>query len=186
MALTRKTAVFAVTDAKISPMVSDEEGGTTTYGTSIDVPGIKSVTITGSIESKVLRGDNRKLASLSVLTDVNVSIEHAKFSFDVMAALLGGVVAETGTTPAQSLSWDLTADDAELLPFKLEAVSASSDVIGGNFGLVLHKVVASSFPEFGMAEEDFRTYSWEGAADPLLSNGKWVTPTLYETAHVIA
>lgn len=181
MPLSHVTKVFAVTDCKVRALTADPAGGSPTYGAAVDVPGIKSVAITGTVETKRLRGDNRLLDADSVLTEVNVSIEYAKLSLDFLAVLLGGTVADSGTTPNQLSAWDLT-DESKPAPFLLEGVSATADTIGGNVGMCLWKVVLSSFPELGLAEEDYRTHSMEGAAMPLLSNGKWFTPTLYETA----
>ena len=181
MPLSHVTKVFAVTDCKVRPLLTDPASGSPTYGSPIDVPGIKSVAITGTVETKRLRGDNTLLDADSVLTEVNVAIEYAKLSLDFHAALLGGTVTDSSTTPTQTASWDLTSS-SKPLPFLLEAVSATADTIGGNVGFVLWKVSLSSFPELGLAEEDYRTHSMEGAAMPLISNGKWLTPTLYETA----
>lgn len=180
MPLSHITKVFAVTDCKLRPLTSDVTGSPV-YGTAIDVPGIKEVKITGTVESKSLRGDNTLLDSDSVITEVKVSIKYAKLSLDVMAALMGGTVADSGTTPAQKSAWDLT-NTSKPKPFLLEAVSASADTIGGNVGFCLWKVSLSSFPELGLAEEDYQIHSMEGNAMPLISNGKWFTPTLYETA----
>lgn len=185
MPISRISKVFAVKDAKIAPLLTDPASGSATYGASIDVPGIKVVSISGSIESKTLRGDNRLLDSDSVITEVTVSIEYAKLSLDVLSALMGGAVVDSGTTPAQLSTWSLTAD-SKPMPFKLEAVSVSADTIGGDVLFRLPKVSLSSFPDLGLEEEDYKTFSVEGAASPLNSGGKWVDVVLRETAAVLA
>lgn len=185
MPLSRISKVFAVKDAKIYPLLTDPAAGSATYGPAIDVPGIKTVGISGSIESKTLRGDNRLLDSDSVITEVTVSIEYAKLSLDVLSALMGGAVADSGTTPAQLSTWSLTAD-SKPMPFKLEAVSVSADTIGGDVLFRLPKVSLSSFPDLGLEEEDYKTFSAEGSASPLNAGGKWVDVVLRETAAVLA
>lgn len=182
MPVTHSTKVFAVTDAKLYPLTTDVAGAAPTYGAAIDVPGIKSVAITGSVESKELRGDNTLLDSDSVITGVAVAIEYAKLSLDVKAALMGGTVADSGVTPNQTATWDLLPT-SKPKPFKLEAISASADPIGGAVKFALAKVVLDSFPEFGLAEEDYKTHSVSGKAMPTLGTGtKWVTVTIMETA----
>lgn len=181
MPLSHSTKVFAVTDCKIYPITADPEGGTTTYGAAVDVPGIKSVAITGSIESKTLRGDNRLLDSDAVLGGVEVAIEHGKLSLDVLSVMLGGAVVDDGTTPSETATWGLT-DASKPMPFKLEAKSASADPIAGDVHFVLYKVALASFPEMGLAEEDYRTHSVSGAAMPRLSDGKWIDTVIHETA----
>lgn len=187
MTISHVTKVFAVTDCKARPLTTDPAGGSPTYGVAVDVPGIKKVSITGSVESKTLRGDNSVLDSDSTLTEVKVAIEYAKLSLDFMSLLLGGAVTDAGSGSAETASWDLTGGIGATTPskpkaFLLEAVSASADTPGGNVGFCLWKVTLSSFPEMGLAEEDYQTHTMEGNAVPLISNGKWITPTLYETA----
>lgn len=181
MALSHFTKVFAVTDCKIKPMTADPDGGTATYGTSIDVPAIKSVKISGSVETKSLRGDNTLLDSDAVISGVEVELEHGKLSLDMLAALMGGTVADSGTTPAQIATWTLTKT-AKPKPFSLEAVSASADPVAGNVKFELHKLVLSSFPDLGLTEEDYTAHTLTAAAMPRLADGKWLTVSINETA----
>lgn len=183
MPISRVTKLYAVTDAKIAPLLADPEGGTPSYGAGIDVPGIKSMEISGEMETRELRGDNRLLDSDSFLTNVTVSFPHAKLSLDVLAALLGGDVTDAGTTPAQSATWDM-GSEARPLPFRLEGATPTggSDQIGGDVHFILHKCVLSSFPSMGLAEEDYRTIEMEARAVPLISTGKWLTVAINETA----
>lgn len=186
MPISRVTKLYAVEDAKIAPLLADPEGGTPSYGAGIDVPGIKSMEISGDVEVKELRGDNRLLDSDSSLTNVTVSFPHAKLSLDVLAALLGGDVTDGGTTPAQTTTWDLSSD-AKPLPFKLvgKTPTGGADQIGGDVHFTLWKCVLSSFPGLGLAEEDYRTIENEARAVPLISTGKWISVQINETALAI-
>lgn len=185
-AMSHVTKVFAVKDCAISPLTADPAGGSATYGTKIDVPGIKTMEISGDMATKELRGDNGLLDSISVLQNVKVKITNAKLSLDVLAALFGGAVVDvsTGTITAE---WDLTNTSAPA-PFKLEGASPSNgaDVVGGDVHFILHKCTASAFPDLGFAEEDYRPTGFEAAAVPLLSTGKWVTAHLNAIAVPIA
>ncbi|MGQ5576074.1 phage tail protein [Streptomyces sp. ECR3.8] len=186
MPISRVTKLYAVEDAKIAPLLADPEGGEPSYGAGIDVPGIKSMEISGDVEVKELRGDNRLLDSDSSLTNVTVAFPHAKLSLDVLAALLGGDVTDGGTTPAQSSTWDLNSD-AKPLPFKLvgKTPTGGADQIGGDVHFTLWKCVLSSFPGLGLAEEDYRTIENEARAVPLISTGKWISVQINETALAI-
>ncbi|MCX4994258.1 phage tail protein [Streptomyces longwoodensis] len=187
MPLQRFTKVYGIKDAKISPLTSDPASGSPVYGTAIDVPGIKSYEVSGDVEVKTLRGDNTKLATNSSISNIQVSVSHAKISLDVLVAILGGAVTDSGTTPAQKSVWDLTGDTATMPPFKLEGVTPANavDVVGGDLHVVLHKLTLSGFPDLGFAEEDYRIASFTADADPLTSNGKWISITLNETAAAI-
>jgi hypothetical protein len=188
MPLQRFTRVYGIKDAKIAPLTTDPSTGTPTYGALIDVPGIKSFEISGEVEVKQLRGDNTKLATNSAITNIQVAVTHAKVSLDVLTAILGGTVTDSGTTPAQKSSWDLNGDTATMPPFKLEGVTPPNgvDVVGGDMHVILHKLSLSAFPDLGFAEEDYRIASFTADADPLLSNGKWLSIVLNETATAIA
>jgi hypothetical protein len=188
MPLQRFTRVYGIKDAKIAPLSSDPATGTPTYGALIDVPGIKTYEISGDVEVKKLRGDNVQLATNAAVSNIQVAITHAKLSLDVLTAILGGTVTDSGTTPAQKSVWDLTADTATLPPFKLEGVTPANgvDIVGGDVHVVMHKLTLSAFPDLGFAEEDYRIASFTADADPLLSNGKWISIAINETAAAIA
>lgn len=185
MPLNHSTKLFAVEDAKIAPLTADPEGGAATYGAIIDVPGIKTVGLSGTVENKVLRGDNRLLDSNSVLTELSGSVEHAKLSYDVLAAILGMTVTDSGTTPAQIATAILNAETANLAPFAFWAktpTGGSDGGPGGDSALVFYKCVLSSFPEFGLAEEDYQSVSMEFQIVPRLSDGNWFKSNVRETA----
>ncbi len=188
MPLQRFTRVYGIKDAKIAPLTADPASGTPTYGALIDVPGIKTYEVSGDVEVKKLRGDNTQLATNAAISNIQVSITHAKMSLDVLAAIVGGTVTDSGTTPAQKTTWDLTADTATLPPFKLEGVTPPNgiDIVGGDVHVVLHKLTLSAFPDLGFAEEDYRIASFTADADPLQSNGKWISTVINETAAAIA
>jgi hypothetical protein len=187
MPISRVTKIYSVQDCKISPLTADPAGGTATYGTALDVPGIQEMSISGDIETKKLRGDNGPLATNSAISNIQVAVTHAKLSLDVLAAIIGGLVTDSGTTPAQKSIWGLTAATATLPPFKIEGVTPPNgvDIIGGDLHWVLYKCTASAFPDLGFANEDFRTTSFTADADPLLATGKWIDAVLNETLAAI-
>lgn len=184
MPLSHFSKVFATADAKYYPMTLDNAGAAVTYATAIDVPGIKRVTISGTIDSKTLRGDNGPMDADAVLTEVKVTCEHAKLHLDILAHMLGLTVADSGTTPNQIAALSLTgAAPVKFGRFKLGAVSASSDAVGGNASFTVAKAVLSSFPDIGTVEEDYATVSWEAMAYPCLGTGqKWLDIAFNETA----
>lgn len=189
MPVSHVSKVFAVKDCKVAKITADPAGGTTTFATSVDVPGIKSLKIEGDVENKQLRGDNSMLDSDTVLTNVTATMTNAKLALDVIAMMLGQTVVDTGTTPNQKAELDIIGGgftgSVSFAPFKVTAVSATADPVAGNVGFTLWKCVLASFPGMGLEEEDYRIGDFKLAAMPLLSTGKWVTPGIYETAMVI-
>lgn len=183
--ISHETKLYAVKDCKIAPLTSDPSGGTPVYGVKVDVPGIKTVGISGNMDTKQLRGDNRLLDSQSKITGITIKVDHAKMSLDALALMLGGTVTDVTTAP-ESASWDLTADSAPAY-WMLEAASPTNggDTIGGDVHFTLWKCSLSKFPELGFAEEDYQIVSFEADCIPLASNGKWLTPTINATATAI-
>lgn len=186
MPLIHFTKWFAVSDAKISLVTADVSGSATTYGTSIDVPGVKGIELSGDMEVKELRGDNTLLDKDAVLKNLNIKVEHAKLSFDLLP-MVGMTVADSGVTPNQKVTASLVAG-ARPKPFKFEAATPTGgvDILGGDGHLVLYKCIAGSFPDFGHAEEDYQTVSFEAESMPTLGTGlKWLDIVLNETASAI-
>ncbi|MGJ5895152.1 phage tail protein [Streptomyces niveiscabiei] len=187
MAISRVTKLYAVEDCKIFPLLSDPDGGTPSYAAGIDVPGIKSLEISGDVEVKELRGDNGLLDSDSSISNITVSWPHAKLSLDVLVALMESTVTDAGTTPSQTTKWKLKKG-AKPKPFKIEAKTPTSggDLVGGDVHFALLKCVMSGFPGLGLAEEDYKTPENEARAVPLISTGDWIDVTINETATAIA
>jgi hypothetical protein len=171
-----------ISHVKISPMTADS-GGSPTYGSSIDVPGVKTLEISGDINKKELRGDNGLLDVFSVLQNVNGKLGHAKLSLDLLAAVLGGSVVDAGSGSTETATWGLTSASAPKY-WKIEGKTPTDgvDTVGGDAHILLYKCVLSSFPGFGFAEEDYAIPGIEFGTVSALSNGKWVDIVLNETA----
>lgn len=182
MPLSHVTKVFGVNDAKIAKLTADPAGGTATYGSSVDVPGIKSVTISGEINTVDLRGDHSLLDSDSTLQNITLTFEYAKLSLDALVVWLGGTVTDSGTTPDQIAKLALLGTDTLLANnWKFEAKTVSADTVGGDVHLVLYKCKLTSFPELGTAEEDYLTFTVEARAVPRLADAKWIDVEARET-----
>ncbi|MFD0408626.1 phage tail protein [Kitasatospora sp. NPDC127116] len=185
--LSHVTKLFSIVDCKLTVLTADPVGGTATYAaTSIDIPGIQELAISGSIQSKTLRGDNTLLDTSSYIDGVTASAKHALLSLDALAAMLGGAVTDSGATPAQKAVWELTGSSAPTY-FKIEGVTppGGSSLIGGDVHVTLSKCMLSKFPDLGFAQDDYRIPSFEVSAVPLASTGKWLSITLNETAVAI-
>jgi len=180
--------MFGTQDAKVARVTDDPSGGTATYGTTVDVPAIKSVELSGSVNTVELRGDNSLLDSSTTLTGITGTVNAGKVSLDVLSELFATSVTDAGSGTTETATWDLTATTA-LRYFKLEAATPSTgaDVVGGDVHFILHKCIINGFPDLGLAEEDYRTVSFGVSAVPLLATGrKWLSIVFNETAAAIA
>ena len=181
MAITHVTKVYGIKQAKLSPMTADPAGGSAAYGAGFLIPGAKSLTIAGTVNTKALRGDNGLIEQDSTLQDITATLTYAKTDFDILAAILGGTVTDSGTGSSEVSTFTLDRVD-ELGYFKIEAIAAKGDLVGGDLHIVLPKCVASGFPFAGMAEEDYAIQSLPLATSPLISTGRWLDIVLNETA----
>ncbi len=186
MPLSPISKLYGTDDAKIAKMTADPAGGTATYAASIDVPGIKSVTIEGDINVVELRGDHTLLDSDSVLNNITVTFEYAKLNTAVLAAVLGGSSADTGTTPNQVHTYSLLGTSSLFSNFKFEARVYAADTVGGDIHLVLYKCKLNEFPNMGTAEDDYQTFSVGASAVPRLADSKWMDIVYNETKVAIA
>lgn len=184
MPATHFSKVFAVEDAKVDAITADDAGGTTTYGTLLDVPGIKELGVDGDLATALLEGDNTVLDQEAVVGPITISVQHAKVHVDVLAVILGGVVTDSGTGTTEVATYQHSAGNKPK-PFRLRAKSASADPIGGDVLLTFERCVLSGFPSIGFAEKDYRTVSFEATCIPRLSDGKWFSLAIRETAAAI-
>lgn len=176
---------YGTTDAKIAKLTADPSGGSPTYGSLVDVPGIKAVTISGSMNRTELRGDHQLLDAQSTLTDITVSFEYAKLSLDALAVFFDAAVVDAGTTPSQTATWTLDgADDPNYFGFTAKV--AAADTIGGDIHISLLKCMLDGFPDIGTAEEDYKTFTASAVAMPRLSDDDWLKLSFNETAAALA
>ncbi len=182
MPLSHTSKIFAVVDAKIAAVTADPSGGTTTYGTLTDVPGIKSVSIGGDVSTVELRGDNQLLDANSTLTSVTLEFEYAKLNLDALDILVGGAVVDAGTTPNQTATYSLLGTDTlGYFRFVAKTPTGGADSVTGDVQFELFKCILTGFPEIGMAEEDYQTFTVSALAVPRLSDSKWLRVASQET-----
>lgn len=177
------TKVYAVQHCQIASVLTDAAGAAATYGEWFDVPGIKSLGLSGDMDTKSLRGDNRLIDQQSIMTALTAAIEHAKLSLQVLSVMLGGTVGTrtvAAGVPYAGQGWSLPTG-AFPQAFGLRAVSAASDAPGGAVAFVLSKCSLSSFPEFGAAEEDYQTVSAEMNVNPPNGTSPWIDVVVMPT-----
>lgn len=184
------TKRFAVDDSKVSKITADPVGGSTTYASSVDIPGIKSVSIAIDITVKELRGDNKLLDSDAVYAKATGTFNYAKNSHDLHVVLLGATKTDAGTTPNQTSTLALLGTHRPN-KFKYEGKTPTggadpSGLVTGDEHLVLYKCMITGFGGFGFSEEDYETFSVPFTAYARLSDDKWIDDVLNETAVAIS
>jgi phi13 family phage major tail protein len=163
------THVFGAQHAEIAELLTDDNNGTT-YDTAIDVPGLKSVTLTTSSNAVELRGDNQLLAKETVVQNVEVSLEFAKWDARIAALITGASLVEDQVTGAYTLQHSTSDTPKE---FSILAVSASATGSGASVSVYFPKLKITNIPDMaGLSEEDFKTVTVVCEAIPTF-NGVW-------------
>lgn len=185
MALSHFSKVFAVKELKIAKLLTDPTGAPpATYGTSVALVGSKKLTISGNVNSKFLRGDNRLLDADAVLDNVTATVDYAKLSLDAMAVMFTTAVVDSGTTPNQLATWQMANTDT-MNYFKIEGRASGADPTAGDVLFSLWKCKIASFPTIGLNEEDYQLSALSLVVVPRLADNFWVNVVIRETAVVL-
>lgn len=136
MTLATETKLFELADAKVFLLSADTAGGSPTYGSPVDIPGVLSLGITPHLITKELRGDSVVLDLYSKADYVDLKLTNAKISLNILDMLMGGTVTPSGTTPNMIETYDFSsADEAEYV--KIEGQAVYADV--GDVHVVFYK-----------------------------------------------
>jgi len=160
------THVFGAQHAEIAELITD--GATPVYGTPLDIPGIKSINATVSSKSEELRGDNGPLVKETLVENIEVEIEFAKWDARIYA-LVTGATLTVEVDGSYSVSYEKGAVPKE---FSLRGQAASAT--GGAAVEVFYpKLKISNVPDMvGLSEETFKTVTLTCDALPN-ANGQW-------------
>lgn len=146
--------LFGVRSLVISEVLTDPEGANPmTFDTPIPVVGVNSVELSLNQELQVLRGDDKKLATVAAPAEVSFSFQVAKFNLKALALLSGGsVVCGTTTT-----TFTLTGATASKY---FRAVFQSHDDEGNEIVITSNKTKASTISAT-IGDQQFAQPTWQ-------------------------
>lgn len=128
-----------INDAKVYTVT----GAANTVGSSVDLPGIRSVSFNTESDKDELEGDNKVIAIARGIKRFTGSIELGLINLAAMAVIQGGTVTAAGTTPNATASLD-ELDDLVSRYFQLAIDCPSMDVTGAGYQVTLKKLMAVS------------------------------------------
>lgn len=134
MALAETPLPFGLRDVKIYPLVGEVPG------TGVDLPNARTFSFTEASDSEELRGDDGVVAIHDLGSAVEWELEAGGLSFEAIAALYGGTITESGTTPNESKTY--AKADTAVRPYVSVVGHVISDS-GGAIQCVLHKAKAT-------------------------------------------
>lgn len=114
MTLAHYSSAYGLVDVKVYPAASG--GG---WGTGVDVPKVVQLGLAANIGGKILEGDDTEELH-SYVKGYAGKIAFNKLSLEVLEAILGGTLADSGVTPDQVVTFTYPAVATSLGFFKLE------------------------------------------------------------------
>lgn len=159
MTLKTVTKLFGVDDAKLFPVLKDDETEFT-CGAGIDLPGVRQISLTYEMEEKSLMGDEKVLDVSNKIKSITFNMEYAKLSLEVLSQLTGGSYSKTGTGDDEVGKFSFGGGD---LPnyFQLKAQILDTSNEGGDVHFCIYKAKATAIPING-TQNDFATFTFDG------------------------
>lgn len=187
MPLPTTVKMMELADAKIAKLTADS-GTAPTYDVSVDLPGVTKITVSPKAETKKLYGDSKLLDVYQKTTEVELDVECAELSLDAIKVLLGGTVTTSGTTPNETVTYSLKAENSTPPYFKLEGQWLYAGDGIGDVHIVLYKCKVTDPPqvEVNDASGNFGTVKFKAIAIPADSNGSWYEIVLNESKTAIS
>lgn len=175
MALSDSALPYGLRDVKITPYTT---ALLTTLATPIDFPYGRTFSFSEAEDFEELRGDDKLIAVRGKGADVEWELEGGGMSFEAMAAMYGGTVEESGTTPNITRTWQKKVTD-ERPYFKVEGQAISDS--GGDVHCIVDRCRATEDLEGEMGDGSFWLTTAGGRALPSLQTGR--EDVLYEFIH---
>jgi hypothetical protein len=175
MAAIRETVLFDVSDYKVYPLLTDSVSASPTYGAAIDVPGINKVSVDPNLITAELAGDAKVIAKRGKTDRIKVSALYGKLSLNVLVAIMGGAVTDSGTGSTEEATYDLLASAASLPYFKSEFKVDDLDTGLATVHCVLPKcqltgakLIDQAYTNFGQPSFDLEAIPPEFATTPMI------------------
>jgi hypothetical protein len=151
---------FGLRDVKITPI---SNATTEAYGTVLDLPAARVLSFTEAESFEDLRGDDAVITSRGTGPTIAWDLEGGGVHLDVLKAIIGGTVIDSGVTPNQMKSFRKKATDAR--PFFKAEGQVMSDT-GGDVHALLFRCKATGDVEYNFSDGNWVLTKCSGAAYP--------------------
>jgi hypothetical protein len=146
--------VKGVNDLKVAVLDASDAPGS-----NIDMLGVKSFSVSTESSSDTQTGDDSVLATTQEAKSLAVSVSVAAANAAALAAVTGGTVATSGTTPNRIITYKETSQPVSRY-VQLTGQGTGRDTGGSAFRMLVYKAGLESGPNFE------------------LSDGNWLEPKL--------
>lgn len=150
MTIARESAAFGLSDVKLYP--TNGAGG---WGTGYDVPKVTQYAPSVEIGGKMLEGDDTE-DLYSYVKGYGAKLAFNKIPMNVLSAVMGGTITETGSTPNQKVSYAFASRGTSLPLFKLVGqMTKVDDGLGDAHVTLTNCRVKPGTYEIGAKYEDY-------------------------------
>lgn len=172
----KKTITLGIEDLKISELLKDDDTGVE-YGAPIDVPGVKELGLTFTVDEKELTGDEVDLDFFSKVKGLDVSFKNAQLTPEVMCLINGSTMTTTKEGEQDvTIIEDSALDQSKY--FALEFQPART-VGSGDYHRLIYKASGRYQEEY--AEGDYMVCSFSGKAVARTYDKKFGAKKFYKT-----
>lgn len=154
MAATRETVLYDIHDFKVYSLLTDSSAASPTYGAAVDVPGIAEASFEPNLVVGELKGDARVIAKRGRTDRFNLSATYGKLSLDVLVAILGGSITDSGAGSSEEAQYNLVGP-ASLPYFKVEFKVDDVDLALSTVHVVLFKCMLTGGTLFNQSSDNF-------------------------------
>lgn len=149
-----------------------------TPGSNIAVPGARGLSFTVESDSDTLEGDNAVIATVRNPKALTGSIELGRINLAAMAAMVGGTVGSSGSTPNVILTLGESGSSATQY-FQAQGNTFSQDSSGSGYRVTLKKLLVTSGPDESMTVNEWNTptldFTGVAISDVLLTRAGYET-----------
>lgn len=157
---------YGLRDIKITPYL---DGGATLLGDPLDLPNSRTLSFSEAEEFTELRGDDKVVTTRGQGPSVEWELEAGGLSFEILQAIAGAAIAETGVSPNKIKRLVKKATDSRPF-FKIEGQAISDS--GGDVHCVLDRCRVTGNIEGSFSDGEFFLTSGSGVALPSLIAGR--------------
>ena len=177
MAEVQKTITLGIEDLKISELMKDDETGVE-YGAPQDVPGVKELSLTFTVDEKELTGDEVDLDYFAKVKGAEVAFKNAQLTPEIMCLINGSTMttAKEGTQDVVTIE-DSAEDQSKY--FALEFQPART-VGSGDYHRLMYKVSGRYQEEY--SEGDYMVCSFSGKAVARTYDKKFGAKKFYKSS----
>lgn len=185
MAANHTSELLSIADLKVYEVLTDVNGGSTTYGAAVDWPDVTGATLSFSTDTKTRRGDGTVKSQRLILSGVTLKVTNTTYNMDVLALVEGGTVTDSGTGSAEIATYSYTSASTPKY-VKVEALCNGLSSGLNNCHLVIYKAQLTTPADKGFTDDDFQTLETEFGSVARDSDGKIYDLGFYEAATALS